>query len=79
MQKGPVTPKGFGDILPAEARKRRAMLNSIADVLESYGFVPLETPTLEFADTLLGKYGEEEKLIYEFTDKGGEILLLDMI
>lgn len=76
MQKGPVTPKGFGDILPAEARKRRAMLNSIADVLESYGFVPLETPTLEFADTLLGKYGEEEKLIYEFTDKGGRNLAL---
>ena len=76
MQKGPVTPKGFGDILPDEAKKRRLMINSIADVLESYGFSPLETPTLEFADTLLGKYGEDEKLVYQFEDKGGRKLAL---
>lgn len=76
MQKGPPTPKGFGDIMPNEARARRTMLNSIADVLESYGFLPLETPTLEFAETLLGKYGEEEKLIYQLEDKGGRKLAL---
>lgn len=76
MQKGPQTPKGFGDIMPEEAKKRRAMLNSIADVLEKYGFSPLETPTIEFAETLLGKYGEEEKLIYQFEDKGGRKLAL---
>lgn len=76
MQKGPVTPKGFGDILPSEAKKRRVMFNTIADVLEKNGFNPLETPTVEFAETLLGKYGEEEKLIYQFTDKGGRNLAL---
>lgn len=76
MQKGPVTPKGFGDIMPEEAKKRRAILNTIADVLEGYGFLPLETPTLEFAETLLGKYGEDEKLIYQLTDKGGRKLAL---
>ena len=76
MQKGPVTPKGFGDVKPEEARKRRAMINKIADVLEGYGFLPLETPTVEFAETLLGKYGEEEKLIYELTDRGGRKLAL---
>lgn len=76
MQKGPVTPKGFGDIMPKEAGKRRVMIGKIADVLETYGFVPLETPTIEFSDTLLGKYGEEEKLIYQFTDKGGRNLAL---
>ena len=74
MQKGPVTPKGFGDIMPDEAGKRRFMINAIVPVLEKYGFVPLETPTVEFAETLLGKYGEEEKLIYTFTDKGGRKL-----
>lgn len=74
MQKGPVTPKGFGDIMPLEAAKRRYMVNAIVPVLEKYGFVPLETPTVEFADTLLGKYGEEEKLIYTFEDKGGRKL-----
>lgn len=76
MQKGPVTPKGFGDIMPDEAKKRRTMLNLIADVLENCGFSPIETPIIEFAETLLGKYGEEEKLIYQFEDKGGRKLAL---
>ena len=76
MQKGPVTPKGFGDIMPAEAKKRRFMINAIAPILEKYGFEPLETPIVEFADTLLGKYGEDEKLIYKFEDKGGRELAL---
>ncbi len=76
MQKGPVTPKGFGDILPEEAAKRRFMFNAIVPILEKYGFVPLETPTIEFAETLLGKYGEEEKLVYQFEDKGGRKLAL---
>jgi histidyl-tRNA synthetase len=76
MQKGPVTPKGFGDIMPEEAAKRRSMISATIPVLEKYGFVPLETPTIEFADTLLGKYGEEEKLVYQFEDKGGRKLAL---
>ncbi len=76
MQKGPLTPKGFGDIMPAVAKKRRMMMNTIADVLEKYNFSPLETPTVEFAETLLGKYGEDEKLIYQFEDKGGRKLAL---
>jgi len=74
MQKGPVTPKGFGDVMPEEARKRRFMINAIVPILEKNGFVPIETPTVEFAETLLGKYGEDEKLIYTFTDKGGRKL-----
>lgn len=76
MKKGPVTPKGFRDIMPELAKKRRETINTIADVLEGYGFVPLETPTIEFAETLTGKYGEEEKLIYKFTDRGGRELAL---
>lgn len=74
MQRGPVTPKGFGDIMPEEASKRRFMINAIVPVLEKYGFVPLETPVVEFAETLLGKYGEDEKLVYTFEDKGSRNL-----
>ena len=76
MQKGPVTPKGFGDIMPDEAKRRRFMINAIVPILEKNGFVPLETPIVEFADTLLGKYGEEEKLVYQFEDRGGRKLAL---
>lgn len=62
--------------MPDEAVKRRQMIGAIVPVLEKYGFVPLETPTVEFADTLLGKYGEEERLVYQFEDKGGRKLAL---
>lgn len=76
MVKAPPTPKGFRDITPELAKKRRETISKIADVLEGYGFVPIETPTIEFAETLLGKYGEEERLIYEFQDRGGRQLAL---
>lgn len=70
------TPKGFRDLGPTLAAKRRTVVNKIVAVLEKFGFVPIETPTIEFAETLKGKYGEEEKLIYEFTDRGGRKLAL---
>lgn len=78
MKKGPITPKGFRDIKPELAEKRRRAINKIVAVLEKedFGFVPIETPSVEFAETLLGKYGEEEKLIYQFTDRGRRKLAL---
>lgn len=76
MQKAPPTPKGFRDILPEVAKKRRNTINTIATILEEAGFIPLETPTVEFAQTLTGKYGAEEKLIYKFKDRGDRELAL---
>jgi histidyl-tRNA synthetase len=76
MKKGPDTPKGFIDIEPGLAKTRRETINKIADSLEGFGFEPLETPTIEFAETLLGKYGEEERLVYQFTDRGDRQLAL---
>ena len=76
MQTAPPTPKGFRDIAPTLAKKRRTLIGQIVNVLEENNFEPLETPTIEFADTLTGKYGEEEKLIYKFTDRGGRDLAL---
>ena len=40
MKKGPITPKGFRDIKPEQAAKRRRAINMIADVLEKYDFQP---------------------------------------
>jgi len=76
MQKGPNTPKGFNDLPPVKAKKKREFINTIVPILERYGFSPLETPIIEFSETLLGKYGEDEKLIYQFEDKGGRKLAL---
>lgn len=76
MIKAPPTPKGFRDIAPDSAKRRRETTSKIVQVLEEFEFVPIETPTIEFADTLEGKYGEEERLIYKFTDRGGRKLAL---
>ncbi|MBI2021658.1 histidine--tRNA ligase [Candidatus Daviesbacteria bacterium] len=70
------TPKGFRDFLAADSLKRKFVVDKIIKVFERFGFDPLETPTLEFAQTLKGKYGEEEKLIYEFKTKGGDEVAL---
>src|SRR5258707_5414690 len=67
----PQTLKGFRDFLPLEARKRQYVINILKSVFEQYGFEPLETPVLEYEETLAGKYGEEgEKLMYRFEDQG---------
>lgn len=66
------TLKGFRDFLPIEAKKRQYVIDTLRKVFISYGFEPLETPALEYADVLLGKYGEEaDKLLYTFIDRGG--------
>jgi histidyl-tRNA synthetase len=68
------TPKGFRDYLPADALARQFVVGKIIEVFKKFGFDPLETPTLEYAETLLGKYGEEEKLIYKFETAGGDLV-----
>lgn len=70
------TLKGFRDFLPEEARKRQYVVEKLKGVFETFGFEPLETPALEYAQVLKGKYGEEEKLIYEFKTKGKDEVAL---
>lgn len=63
--------QGFRDFLPAEKRKRDFVTAKIKQAFEVFGFEPLETPTLEYASLLLGKYGTEaDKLVYTFKDRG---------
>ena len=77
MKIEPKTLKGFRDFLPKEARKRQYVIDKLRSVFESYGFEPLETPALEYAEILEGKYGEEgERLMYKFEDKGGRKVAL---
>ncbi|MBN1916097.1 histidine--tRNA ligase [Candidatus Dojkabacteria bacterium] len=65
------TLKGFRDFLADELNMRRKIFGIFEDIFEKYGYEPLETSNLEYYDILTGKYGEEEKLIYNFTDFGG--------
>lgn len=69
-------PKGFKDYLPQEALVRREVIGKITATFKKFGFEPLETPTLEYEETLTGKYGEEEKLIYKFETPGGDKVAL---
>lgn len=65
------TLKGFRDLLPADVRARKFVTEKLTKTFETFGFAPLETPTLEYASLLLGKYGDEaDKLVYTFTDRG---------
>jgi len=67
----PQTLKGFRDFLPQEKRQRDFVAQKVKQVCELYGFEPLETPALEYASLLLGKYGDEaDKLVYTFADRG---------
>lgn len=71
MPETPQTLKGFRDFLPEEKRKRDYVSSKMRAVFERHGFAPLETPTLEYASLLLGKYGDEaDKLVYTFEDRG---------
>lgn len=71
------TPKGFRDFLPEAKRQRDFVMEKIIDTFKLFGFEPLETPTLEYASILLGKYGADaDKLVYTFKDKGGRELAL---
>ncbi len=62
--------QGFRDYLPAQMRARQHVIDTVRGVYQSFGFEPLDTPALEYADLLMGKYGEDEKLIYHFKDHG---------
>lgn len=51
--------RGMRDLLPDQMAARQRMLDTIRDVYESYGFVPLGTPAIEYLDVLTGSAGTE--------------------
>jgi histidyl-tRNA synthetase len=69
--------KGFRDYLPQDETARRALMEVLEKVFRSFGFVPIDTPALEYAEVLLGKGGgETDKQVYRFQDKGGRDVAL---
>ncbi len=64
-------PQGTRDFSPAVLRKRQYIIGAIKTVFELYGFEPLETPAMEYMETLMGKYGDEgDKLIFKILNNG---------
>ena len=69
--------KGFRDFLPAQKTARDHVERTIIEVFERFGFQPVETPTLEYAALIMGKYGEDaDRLVYTFEDRGGRRVAL---
>ena len=69
--KAPQILSGFQDLLPGDMIARNKVMSMIRSVFESHGFEPIETPSLEYYETLTGKEGgESEMLMYDFTDHG---------
>lgn len=69
--------KGFRDFLPANQIFRDSLVEKITEVYRSFGFVPIDTPVLEYSEILLRKSnGETEKQLFRFQDNGGRDVAL---
>eukprot|EP00887_Chlorella_sp_A99_P006734 scaffold3.g6734.t1 len=72
----PKIAKGARDFLPDQMAIREVAFDRITSVFKRHGAVSIDTPVFELRETLMGKYGEDSKLIYDLADQGGEILSL---
>lgn len=71
MAQKPSIPKGTRDFNPEQVAKRHYIFNTIRGAFETFGFQPIETPSFENSDTLMGKYGEEgDRLIFKILNSG---------
>src|SRR6187431_2434512 len=71
MASKPSIPKVTKDFSPAEVSKRQYIIQIIKSNFEKFGFQPIETPSFENSETLMGKYGEEgDRLIFKILNSG---------
>ena len=71
MAQKPSIPKGTRDFSPVEVSKRNYIISIMRNHFEKYGYQPIETPSFENSDTLMGKYGEEgDRLIFKILNSG---------
>ena len=69
--------KGTRDFGPQDMIKRNFVMQKLISIFKSFGFDQIETPVIEYAETIMGKYGEEgDKLTYAFTDHGNRQIAL---
>ncbi|XP_035267158.1 histidine--tRNA ligase isoform X2 [Anguilla anguilla] len=70
------TAKGTRDYNPKQMAIRERVFNAIVGSFKRHGAETIDTPVFELKETLMGKYGEDSKLIYDLKDQGGELLSL---
>lgn len=72
MADKPQNVTGMRDHLPPAMLLRQHIISTLTGVFERYGFEPLATSVIEYDETLAGKIGDDEKLIYRLDDSGGK-------
>tara|TARA_R110000823_G_scaffold227834_2_gene355141 strand:- start:102733 stop:104106 length:1374 start_codon:yes stop_codon:yes gene_type:complete len=78
LSKKPSIPKGTRDFNPEEVTRRNYIFNVIKETFSLYGFQPIETPSFENSETLMGKYGEEgDRLIFKILNSGDFLSKVD--
>ncbi len=71
MAQKPSIPKGTRDFNPSQVAKRNYIFKTIKSKFETFGFQPIETPSFENYETLMGKYGDEgDRLIFKILNSG---------
>jgi histidyl-tRNA synthetase len=73
----PQTLKGFQDLLPEAMIARQQIIENIRVIYDKYGFVPIDTPALEYVETLVGQGGEAvDKELFRLESPEGEAIAL---
>ena len=79
MAQKPSIPKGTRDFGPAEMAGRNYIFDTVRSVFRTYGYLPIETPSMENLGTLLGKYGDEgDKLLFRILNSGDAFAGIDV-
>ena len=79
MSLKPSIPKGTKDYLPDNLHKRNYLKKILRETFEIFGFLPIETPSFERNETLIGKYGEHgDRLIFKILNSGDKLKKADI-
>ena len=79
MSLKPSISKGTKDYLPNDLGKRNYLKKILRETFETFGFVPIETPSFERIETLTGKYGENgDRLIFKILNSGDKLKKADI-
>ena len=79
MVSKPRISKGTRDFSPKQLANRDVIFSAIKSNFKKFGFQPIETPSFELSETLLGKYGEEgDRLIFKILNSGDKVKKADL-
>jgi histidyl-tRNA synthetase len=75
----PSIPKGTRDFTPQQVAQRNYLKSILTDCFQRFGFQPIETPSFEKRETLMGKYGEEgDRLMFKILNSGEKVKKADL-